>query len=327
MTQEFGNGWAEGVHRDDFDRCLNVYTSHFDARTEFRMQYRLRRYDGAYRWIDDTGIPRYARNGAFLGYVGSCIDVHEHRQTQAELHRRLLEIVHLNRQADAAALAASIAHELNQPLAAILSNTEAAEICLGGQPPEPDQVKEILADIRRDNLRAAEAISQMQRMLTKKTFAPEEIDVNDVVHAVHEILAPWAADMEIVFNIHRQRRAFPVLVEPVQIHQAVLNIAMNGMDATATNAVGRRQMELHTAMASGPAVEVSVLDSGHAIPAEEFASVFEPSFGPTRRGTGLGLSIVRTIVESYGGRVWAENRIGGGAAFRFTLPLSEARGR
>ena len=102
MKQELGNGWSEGIHRDDFDGCLQVYSSHFDARKEFRMQYRLRRYDGAYRWIDDTGIPRYARDGTFLGYIGSCIDIHEHRQTQAELHRRLLEIVHLNRQADAA---------------------------------------------------------------------------------------------------------------------------------------------------------------------------------------------------------------------------------
>ena len=147
MAQEFGKGWAEGVHRDDFDGCLNIYVSHFEARQGFRMQYRLRRYDGAYRWIDDTGIPRYARDGKFLGYIGSCIDIHEHRQTQAELHRRLLEFVHLNRQADAAAMAASIAHELNQPLAAILSNSEAAEALLAANPPALGEVKEMLADM------------------------------------------------------------------------------------------------------------------------------------------------------------------------------------
>src|SRR5262249_17363399 len=121
MAQELGDGWAKGVHPQDFDRCLEIYVSHFDARKAFRMQYRLRRYDGAYRWIDDTGIPRYARDGSFLGYIGSCIDIHEHRETQAELRRRLIEIAHLNRRADAAALAGSIAHELNQPLGAILS--------------------------------------------------------------------------------------------------------------------------------------------------------------------------------------------------------------
>jgi PAS domain S-box-containing protein len=120
LTQELGNGWSEGVHHDDFDRCIKIYTSHFDARKDFRMQYRLRRQDGAYRWIDDTGIPRFARDGYFLGYIGSCIDVHEHREVQLELRRRLLENAELNRQADAAMLAASIAHEINQPLAAIV---------------------------------------------------------------------------------------------------------------------------------------------------------------------------------------------------------------
>ena len=115
-----------------------------------------------------------------------------------------------------------------------------------------------------------------------------------------------------------------MLAEPIHIHQAVLNLAMNGMDATVSNTAGPRQMVLQTAMTGGPAVEVSVLDSGHTIPANELQCVFEPVFSPRRRGNGVGLSIVRTIVESYGGRIWAENRMGGGAAFRFTLPLIEA---
>jgi len=85
IQQEVGNGWTEGVHPDDFDRCLKTYVDHFDARKEFRMEYRLRRHDRTYRWIDDTGIPRYARDGSFLGYIGSCTDVHQHRETEAEL--------------------------------------------------------------------------------------------------------------------------------------------------------------------------------------------------------------------------------------------------
>lgn len=92
MEQELGNGWTKGIHPDDFDRCLETYASHFDAQKEFRMQYRLRRHDGVHHWIEDTGIPRHARDGTFLGYIGSCIDIHEHREIQAELHQRLLEI-------------------------------------------------------------------------------------------------------------------------------------------------------------------------------------------------------------------------------------------
>ena len=87
MAQEFGNGWAEGVHPDDFDRCLEIYVSNFDARQQFRMQYRLRRHDGAYRWIDDIGIPRYARDGSFLGYIGSCTDIHDQKTAEEELRK------------------------------------------------------------------------------------------------------------------------------------------------------------------------------------------------------------------------------------------------
>jgi PAS domain S-box-containing protein len=323
IAQEQGSGWAEGVHRDDFSDCFKHYVGQFDARKEFRMQYRLRRSDRAYRWIDDTGIPRYARDGRFLGYIGSCIDIHEHRQTQAELHRRLLEIVHLNRQADAAALAATIAHELNQPLGAISSNAETAEIYLAREPPDAGQLKEIIADIRRDNLRAAQAIARMQKLLATKTFEPEKIDINDVVDMVHRILAPWATDMEIVFSVDRQQRAFPVLAEPTHLQQAVLNLAMNGLHATKNNMTGQRRTVLQTAMAGRSAVEVSIADSGDGIAADELQCIFDPMFKGSRRGTGLGLSIARTIVESYGGRIWAENRAGGGAVFRFTLPLVE----
>ena len=120
LVQEVGEGWSEGVHRDDLERCIKAYSSHFDARKDFRIQYRLRRHDGAYHWIDDTGIPRFARDGTFLGYIGSCIDIQEHREIQSELRRRLLDIAELNRQAEAAMLSASVAHEIRQPLAAIV---------------------------------------------------------------------------------------------------------------------------------------------------------------------------------------------------------------
>ena len=147
MAEEVGDGWSQGVHPDDFDRCINVYSSHFDARKDFRLQYRLRRYDGAYRWIDDTGIPRFARDATFLGYIGSCIDVHEHREIQSELRRRLLEIAELNRQADAAMLAASIAHEINQPLAAVVFNGTAGLRWLAGETPNVERARSTLNNI------------------------------------------------------------------------------------------------------------------------------------------------------------------------------------
>jgi PAS domain S-box-containing protein len=154
MQQELGHGWSDGVHPEDLERCLATYVGHFDARKEFRMEYRLRCRDGHYRWLDDTGIPRYARDGSFLGYIGSCTDVHQQRETQDELRRRLQEIAeltqraaaaevqnirraaelaHLNRFNVAGELTATIAHELSQPLAAILLNSDTAKTVLSSE--------------------------------------------------------------------------------------------------------------------------------------------------------------------------------------------------
>lgn len=151
MEQELGNGWAEGVHPEDFNRCLGIYISHFDAQKPFRMQYRLRADDGSYRWIDDTGIARYGSDGSFLGYIGACIDVHDIREAEMELHalREELQIqpsvrtsefeigvaalqrlqARLGRgQSDATSqLTGSIAHELNAILTIVLGNLEIAQ--------------------------------------------------------------------------------------------------------------------------------------------------------------------------------------------------------
>src|SRR5262249_53933486 len=156
-----------GVHHDDISPCLRTYVSHFDARTNFRMHYRLRRHDGVYRWIDDTGIPRYAPDGDFLGYIGSCIDIHEHRETQSELRRRVLEISELNRRADAAILAAAIAHEIRQPLAGIVASANAGMRWLASKAPDVAKATAALKQIVQIGHHGSEIIESIQA-LTKK---------------------------------------------------------------------------------------------------------------------------------------------------------------
>jgi PAS domain S-box-containing protein len=320
MKQELGNGWSEGVHPEDFNRCLEIYISHFDARKEFRMQYRLRRHDGVYRWIDDTGIPRYSRDGSFLGYIGSCTDIHEHRETQGELRRRLLEIARLTRRADAAAIAALIAHELNQPLAAILSNAEAAELCLKTLPPPIGAVTDILADIRRDDLRAAQIIRHMQELLRRDEVQLQKVDLNDVVDVVHDILKPQTTEMGVEMSTRPWQDMLPVRADPVCLQQVVLNLAFNAMDAMVNNLPGQRRMVLETRRAGQSTATLSVFDSGTGIPADRLARVFEP-LAPRRPGSGLGLFTSREIVEAFGGKIWAKNVATGGAVFHFSLPL------
>jgi PAS domain S-box-containing protein len=323
MQQELGNGWSEGVHPKDFNRCLETYVAHFEARKEFRMEYRLRRHDRTYRWIDDTGIPRYARDGSFLGYIGSCTDIHEYRETQSELRHRLMEIARLTRRADAAAIASLFAHELNQPLAAILSNLEAAELDVEGLPAPVGALKDILVDIRRDNLRAAQIIRHMQDLLRSDEPEVKEIDLNDVACVVHEILKPHAAEVGVEIKMDPWQSMLAVRADPTWLQQVVLNLALNAMDATMNNCSGRRRIIMETRQVGQSKAGLSVSDTGIGIPAQDLASIFEP-FASKRGGSGLGLSTSRGIVEAFGGKIWAMNKAGGGAVFQFTLPLFDA---
>ena len=323
MRQEVGNGWTEGVHAEDFDRCLETYVSHFDARKEFRMEYRLRRHDGTYRWIDDTGIPRHAADGSFLGYIGSCTDIHDYRETQSELRSRLLEIARLTRRADAAAIASLFAHELNQPLAAILSNIESVELDSQGLPASNIELKDILSDVRRDNLRAAQIIRHMQKLLRSDEPEVQKIDLNDVAAVVHEILKPHATDVGVELKMHPWQSRLAVRADPAWLQQVVLNLAFNAMDATMNNLPGRRLVVMETRKVGQSTAGLSVSDTGSGIPAQRLAGIFEP-FASERGGSGLGLATSRGIVEGFGGKIWAQNKAGGGAVFQFTLPLFRA---
>lgn len=284
------------------------------------MEYRLRRHDRTYRWIDDTGIPRYARDGSFLGYIGSCTDIHEYRETQSELRRRLIEIARLTRRADAAAIASLFAHELNQPLAAILSNLEAAELDVEGLSAPVGGLKDILFDIRRDNLRASQIIRHMQSLLRSDAPEVQKIDLNDVASVVHEILKPHAVEAGVEMKLQPWKSRLAVRADPAWLQQVVLNLALNAMDATMNNFPGERCIAMETRQVGQAKAGLSVSDSGTGIRVQDLAGVFEP-FASKRGGSGLGLSTSRGIVETFGGKISAKNRAGGGAVFQFTLPL------
>jgi PAS domain S-box-containing protein len=154
MEQERGDGWAEGVHPEDLERCFASFSSSFDARQNFQVECRLRRADGEYRWVLCSGVPRFEPGGVFAGYIGSDIDITDQKGAEATLRRNLDEIAHLNRAAAMGELTASIAHERNQPLAAILSNAQAASRLISRESPDVTQVRECLTDIVADDKRA-----------------------------------------------------------------------------------------------------------------------------------------------------------------------------
>lgn len=251
------------------------------------------------------------------------IERYGRQRAELEARSRMLEVMHLNSTAAAGALSASIAHELNQPLGAIMSNAEAGALLLARTPPDVGQLKEILADIRKDDQRAAEIILHLRKLLKRRTeIEAQKFDLNEVIADALHILSPEAKKRSINLTATGLQQPLPVLADQIHLQQVILNLATNGMDAMADTPPGARRITVETALSAPSQVQVSVSDAGGGIPHGKLTDVFDAFYTTKPQGTGLGLSIARTIVETYGGKLWAENRAGG-AVFRFTLPLME----
>jgi signal transduction histidine kinase len=252
----------------------------------------------------------------------------EHRRRQnaeRELRERLMEVIHLNRTAVAGALSASVAHELNQPLGAIQSYAEAALVYLQADPPNIARAQDILSNILRDDQRAAKIIAHLRGLLKKRNQSElQEFDFTDVLDDTLQIIRPEAAKNGIDLRAVNTNFPLPVRGDRIQVQQVLMNLAINGIDAMHDCGPSEARMLISTALVGGSEVRVSVADSGIGVPPDKLNEVFDAFYTTKSHGTGLGLSIARTIVETYGGRIWAENRPGGGATFFFTLPLSKA---
>jgi two-component system sensor kinase FixL len=236
---------------------------------------------------------------------------------RAEEARR--ELVHASRLAVLSEFTASIAHEINQPLGAILSNADAAELLLENASPPLDEVRRILADIRSDDLRASEVIRKLRGLLRRGEVERQPLDLNGVVRDVSIILRAEAQrrGVEIILKLS----ANPCIVwgDRVHLQQVLLNLIVNGFEAMAETR-GDRRVTLSTELSGGEVI-VRVSDSGAGIPAERLPKLFDRFFSTKREGMGMGLAISRSLVEEHGGRIWAESPSGSGAHFCFALPL------
>jgi signal transduction histidine kinase len=241
------------------------------------------------------------------------------RGAEIEAHARLSELAHMNRRSAIGELSASITHEIQQPLTAILSNTETAELILA-RVPSTANIKDLLADIRRDDLRASEVIKRMRRLLTKTPLETQEVNLNEVVSEVFEILGNQAYTRRVTLSNSLSSAPLCVRGDRVALQQVVLNLVMNAIDAITAASGTERRIVGSTALVDNVWAEVSIEDSGPGIPDGKAEQVFLPFFTTKEGGMGMGLSIARTIIESHGGRIWAANHRGG-AVFRFSLPL------
>lgn len=235
------------------------------------------------------------------------------------------EFLHLSRLAIVGELTASIAHEINQPLGAILSNADAAELLLDSGADDPQLLRQILADIRRDDIRASEVIGQIRALLGKRAAVPREVDLAAVADNALRLIGAEAARRGVALELQLDGKLPPVLGDQVQLEQVLLNLLLNGMQAMAGTPEHRRRLQLRLESGGHAQVTMAVSDAGEGIAPGQLAQLFRSFFTTRENGMGLGLAIARSIVEAHGGSIEAANRQGGGAVFRVMLPTDSRR--
>jgi signal transduction histidine kinase len=247
----------------------------------------------------------------------------EHRQrrlAEVQARQRMAELAHVNRFSMAGELTASIAHEMNQPLGAILTNAETADAILNSPSPDIAELKDIVKDILQDDRRAGEVIRRMRSLLQKAPFELKNLNLNDLVRETVEFLSTLtiAQKVELVGVITPD--TLPMLGDHIQLQQVILNLVVNGIDAMRDTPSQERVISIQTSRVENFA-ELSVSDCGPGIPDDKLKEVFEPFYTSKVQGMGMGLSIARTIIEAHHGLIWAKNLDHGGASFRIRLPL------
>jgi C4-dicarboxylate-specific signal transduction histidine kinase len=252
------------------------------------------------------------------------IEHRRHMRARDDSRRQYAEITHAGRLALAGEISASIAHEVTQPLSAILSNVETAETLLRRPAPDLAVILEILEDVRKDDLRAHGIVCKLRMLLRKRELQFEHVDVNALATSVLALVLPDALRRNVVIHTTLDPELPKVPADPVHLQQVLLNLIINAMDAMEETPAASRWLEVRTERCDAEHVQVAVADNGRGLGAERSDKVFESFFTTKPEGMGLGLSISRSIVAMHGGAIWAENSNVGGATFLFTLPVHVA---
>ncbi|WP_298241817.1 ATP-binding protein [uncultured Bradyrhizobium sp.] len=242
------------------------------------------------------------------------------RFAEIESRQRLAELAHANRYSAVGELTTSIAHELNQPLGSILTNAETAELMLRAASPDIKEIRQILADIRRDDQRASEVIRRLRSVLRKTPFELKDIELNDMVREAIGLVQAVADGRRITLIYVAAVTDLPVRGDPIQLQQVVLNLIINAMDAISDADAAKREVSVST-LRAGKEAEIKVGDTGPGIDVSDLANVFNPFFTTKPQGMGMGLAIVKTIIEAHHGSISAANQPAGGALFTIRLPI------
>ena len=309
LAQELGHGWMDCVHPDDLAACLGTYNTAFDAHQTFRMEYRLRRFDGEYRWMLDTGVPRWESNRVFAGYIGSCLDITDRKQAEVTLQETHAELSRVSRLTALGEFAASVAHEVRQPLTAIIMN---ARSCLHGiarTPPNLEEVRAGLLDVVDAGQRAEEVIQRNRELFRSHSVQTATLDINHVVREAIVLAGLRLAENHVTVATALADDLPPVSGDRIELQQVLLNLIANAIDAMERVEPAARQIQLDS-LKSRSRVKIAVTDNGVGLGDVDIKRMFMLSYTTKANGTGVGLAISRSIIEAHGGRLWAEQNRG-----------------
>jgi PAS domain S-box-containing protein len=324
LEQELGDGWTAGVHPDDLPGCLNTYTTAFDAREPFEMEYRLRRFDGEYRWVFDTGIPRLEPNDVFVGYIGSCLDITDRKQAERALEETHAELSRVSRLTALGEFAASIAHEVRQPLTAIMINATACLREIERGKLDVEETRAALLDVVDASQRAEQVIQRNRELFRHHTVQALPLHINAVIREAVVLTANRLKNGQVTLTTTLADGLPTIRGDRIELEQVLLNLIANSVDALERVEAVVRRIHISSSLDGDQSVKVAVTDNGVGLVDVDVQRMFTLSYTTKATGTGVGLSISRSIVEAHGGRLWAEDNPQGGATFAFTLPSSDS---
>jgi PAS domain S-box-containing protein len=324
LEQASGSGWQTAIHPDDLKRVINKWKTSAATGEHLEYETRLRRgADGEYRWFLVHVAPLLDKRRSVVKWYGVATDIEDRKRAEEERERlRQLEadLAHINRVSVLGELAASIAHEVNQPLSGVVSNGSACLRFLAGDAPNVEEAREAARDIVRDGKRAGEIISRI-RALTKRAASPrDKLDLNETIRDVLALVGDEVKRKNVIIRTQLADGLPPVSGDRVQLQQVLLNLVMNATEAMSRAEERSRELVITTRNLDPHQVQITVKDSGPGIDPQTIDKIFDSFYTTKPGGMGMGLSISRSIVQVHGGRLWATVNNGPGTSFHFTLP-------
>ncbi|WP_454702557.1 PAS domain-containing sensor histidine kinase [Agrobacterium burrii] len=309
------------IHPDDLAGVKERYARSLATGESYLRRHRLRRHDGVYRWVETRAAAMRNSDGDIVQWNGICLDIEDQVNAREELSRAQENLARSSQAASLAELSASIAHEVNQPLSAVMNYSSACQRWLTASPPNIDRALKALDRLVQSANSAADVVSRIRALFKQSTDRRDSAELGTVVRLARDLLAEEAGRRGITMKIEGESGLQVVPFDRVQIQQVLVNLMRNGMDAMASIS-SQRVLDIR-AFRAEDMVRIEVKDRGRGIQFPD--KIFEPFFTTKDEGMGMGLAISRSIIESHGGQLWAEKNEPRGAIFVFTLPLDMAK--